>query len=49
MVRVDSVTAYPAFEDLDVMMAVIDHIPETTLVTDHRPSLVFVDYPLSLL
>jgi hypothetical protein len=39
VIRIDSVTAHPALEDLDVMMAVINHMPETALVTDHSPPL----------
>jgi hypothetical protein len=38
VIRIDSLTAYPALEDPDAMMAVIDHMPETALLKDHRPS-----------
>ena len=47
VVRIDSVTAYAALEDPDVMMAVIDHMPNTALLTDHRLSFVFVGYRFS--
>ena len=37
MVKVGSITACPTLEDLDIMMTVINHVSETTLLTDHRP------------
>jgi len=35
VIHIDPVAARPTFEDLDVVMAVIDHMPETALVAYH--------------
>jgi hypothetical protein len=43
VIDIKPITAYPTFVHLDVKITVIDHIPEPTLLTDHRTpfSLVF--------
>ena len=35
VINVEPVTAYPAFEDFDVTVAVIDHVTKTTFVAYH--------------
>jgi hypothetical protein len=35
VINIESVTAYPALEDLDVTVTVIDHVTETTFVAYH--------------
>ena len=44
VIDIEPVATYPAFEHLDVKIAVIDHVPETTFFAYHGLPLFLISY-----